>query len=60
MELPLRVPSPDHVEFDELCSQVEEFEPLPTFTAAPFETERGGDEESSLDPQILAGLVSPY
>lgn len=59
MELPLTTPPPDHAEFDELCSQVEEFEPLPTFAAAPLDVEHESEEETSLDGQILAGLVSP-
>ena len=59
MELPLTTPSPDHLEFDQLCSEVEDFEPLPTLTAEPVDPEPETDENTSLDGQILAGLVCP-
>ena len=55
-------PAHDHTEFDALCAHVDDFEPLPEATALPswVEPDRDGDEETSLDGQILAGLVSPY
>jgi hypothetical protein len=62
VELPLTTPSRHHIEFDEMCSEIEEFEPLPSVAAAPPDAEPEGEEESSLaslDGQILAGLVSP-
>jgi hypothetical protein len=60
VKLPVATPSPDHLEFDLMCSEVEDFEPLPTVTAEPLEPEPDGEENTSLDGQILAGLVSPY
>jgi hypothetical protein len=62
VELPLTTPSPDHIEFDDMCSEVEEFETLPSVAGAPLDAEPEVEEESSLasfDGQILAGLVSP-
>jgi hypothetical protein len=55
----LSTPSPDHLEFDLICSEVEEFEPLPTLTAEPLAPEPDSEENTSLDSQILAGLVVP-
>ena len=43
-----------------MCSEVEDFEPLPTLTAEPLEPDPGSEENTSLDGQILAGLVTPY
>jgi hypothetical protein len=56
-----QTPSPDHVEFDQLCAQVEEWEPLPAFSMAPLmlETEPKEEERTEFDERILAGLVSP-
>ena len=61
MGLPLTSPSPDHLEFDLLCEGLEDFEPLPSVTvaSAPAPANRGPEEETSLDGQIMAGLVSP-
>jgi len=42
-----------------MCLGVEDFEPLPTVRAAPPQPELGTEDDSSLDGQILAGLVSP-
>ena len=58
MELPVTTPSPDHADFDRLCLEIEDFEPLPA-VAAPLEQETEDEEETSLDGQILAGLVTP-
>ena len=58
MKLPLSPPAADHLEFDEICSEVEDFEPLPTLTSDPLEAAEES-EETSLDGRILAGLVSP-
>ncbi len=55
----LNAPSPSHAEFDQMCSEVEEFEPLPSVVAGPLEREAQDEEETSLDDQILVGLVSP-
>jgi hypothetical protein len=52
-------PSPDHIDFDLLCSEVEEFEPLPSLTGQHLEPESESEDEASLDGQILAGLVTP-
>jgi hypothetical protein len=60
VELPLTIPSPDHLEFDQICSEVDEFEPLPSVAAARHEPEPQSEEENSFDGRILAGLVSPY
>lgn len=51
-------PSPDHADFDLLCLEIDDFEPLPA-VAAPLEQETEDEEETSLDGQILAGLVTP-
>ena len=56
---PTQTPSPDHVEFDQLCAGVEEFEPLPAVTAETLERDEDREDETSLDGQILAGLVTP-
>jgi len=54
-----QTPSPEHVEFHRLCAALEEFEPLPEHTSASLERWGEEDEETPLDEQILAGLVSP-
>lgn len=58
MELPVTTPSPDHAEFDLLCVEIDDFEPLPS-VVPPLEEETDGVEETSLDGQILAALVAP-
>lgn len=62
MELPPtnQPPANDHLEFDQMCSAVEDFETLPTLKAEPLEPEQETEGETSLDGQILAALVSPY
>lgn len=57
--LTLQTPSSDHLQFDQLCAEVDEFEPLPAITSGPLEFEEDGQEETGLDGQILAALVSP-
>jgi hypothetical protein len=52
-------PSPDHIEFDLLCLGIDEFEPLPSLTGQHSELVPDRVEESALDGQILAGLVTP-
>jgi hypothetical protein len=59
VELPLATSSLDHVEFDQMCAEIDEFEPLPTMAGASLESDQESEEEISLDSQILAGLVSP-
>ena len=58
-----RTPSPDHVEFDELCARMDEWEPLlPVSTdslESGLEPDPEAGEETCLDGQILAGLVMP-
>jgi hypothetical protein len=55
--------SVEHPRFDELCSHVEDFEPLPTVVARPAEpgpADTDEDQTGPIDGLILAGLVSPY
>jgi hypothetical protein len=56
---PTQTPSQDHIEFDLMCAEVDEFEPLPSVQPASLERKQDGEEDTSLDGQILAGLVSP-
>ena len=56
---PTYTPSEEHVEFDRLCAEVDEFEPLPAVTPAILEPEDDEDEHGSVGSQLLAGLVSP-
>ena len=55
----MTTPSPDHVEFELLCVELDEFEPLPSPATAQSEPEWVSEEDTSLDGQILAGLVTP-
>ena len=57
--LTLQTPSSDHLQFDQMCAEVEEFEPLPALSSGPLEFEEDDQEETGLDGQILAALVSP-
>ena len=57
--LTLQTPSADHLQFDQICAEIDEFEHLPAISSGPLEFDDGGDEESELDDQILAGLVTP-
>ena len=54
----------DHEQFDRICVDLDEHEPLPTVVAAPTsDPDPSEDEEqrtAPLDELILAGLVSPY
>jgi hypothetical protein len=67
---PLQTPSKDHARFDQICEQVDEFEPLPTVTGvsnaegldraeSEYDDEHD-NEHTQLDGLILAGLVAPY
>jgi hypothetical protein len=52
----LQMPSADHAEFERLCQELEEFEPLPVVKkdVAPPHA-----EDEKLDGRILAGLIRP-
>ena len=55
-------PETDQSQFDEICSEVQDFEPLPTVTPVPADLTaeaHEGDDTAPLDELILAGLVSP-
>jgi hypothetical protein len=63
-----QIPPEDHGKrpvssrFDAICSEVQDFEHLPTVTTVPAPPAEAVDEETRtapLDGQILAGLVSP-
>ena len=64
---PLQTPPSEHLEFDELCREIDEFEPLPELivrragqAARQADPDQEADTNSgSFDPLILAGLVSP-
>jgi hypothetical protein len=56
--LTLQTPSQDHLQFDQLCAEVDEFEPLPAISSGELEFD-ASEDETGLDPQILAALVSP-
>jgi len=52
----------EHPGFDAICSEVQEFEHLPTVTSTPTPAAVETDDEARtapLDELILAGLVSP-
>jgi hypothetical protein len=56
----LQTPSVEHMEFDELCRGIDEFEPLPELIVRRAEREQQPEtDRGSFDPLILAGLVSP-
>ena len=56
----VHTPSSEHAQFDELCREIDEFEPLPELIEPRADLDREADADSgSLDPLILAGLVSP-
>jgi hypothetical protein len=58
-----QIPSDQHAEFDAMCSEVEDFETLPTVKpnpVAPAPEELNDEERAApLDEAILGGLVSP-
>ncbi|MEA2198845.1 MAG: hypothetical protein QOJ25_2896 [Solirubrobacteraceae bacterium] len=57
-----QIPTDEHPGFDAICSEVEDFEHLPTVTPVPEPKAQDlPDEERTapLDELILAGLVSP-
>ncbi len=55
------MPEPsEHREFDQLCQEIDEFEPLPNqFGEIVARRAVPEDQEGTLDPLILIGLVSP-
>lgn len=56
----LQTPSSEHAQFDELCREIDEFEPLPELIVRRADPDQeAGADSGSLDPLILAGLVSP-
>jgi hypothetical protein len=54
-----QTPISEHLEFDRMCSTLEEFEHLPAISASTREPEELEHDERELDQLILAGLVSP-
>jgi hypothetical protein len=63
---PTPTPGADHPRFDAICARLEDFEPLPTVTAAPSapgttpeSTTDEAEHAAPLNELILAGLVSP-
>ena len=57
-----QIPPDDHAGFDAICSEVQEFEHLPTVTTVPAAPTADLPEEertAPLDELILAGLVAP-
>jgi hypothetical protein len=61
----LRTPPAEHAEFDAICRDVEDYEPLPGVIPQPTRARAAGDarrppeQDDALDAEILAGLVSP-
>jgi hypothetical protein len=56
--LTLQTPSTDHLQFDQICAELDEFEPLPAVSSEqPVDDD--DREETALDAAILAALVTP-
>jgi hypothetical protein len=55
----VQTPSPDHQDFDRMCAEVDDFEPLPAVKPASLERRQDNEDDTTLDGQIMAGLVSP-
>lgn len=61
----LQTPEMSHLEFDELCQEIDEFDPLPDpatnllASETPVLDPESPDPIPRLDDRILAGLVSP-
>jgi hypothetical protein len=53
-----QTPPTEHLEFDRLCEEVEEFDYLPDLSHA-IPGDRTPEDLGELDQRILAGLVSP-
>jgi hypothetical protein len=60
----IQTPSEVHAQFDSICAQLTEFEPLPTVVAKPPAQTNGEldheEQTAPLDALILAGLIAPY
>ena len=53
----LQTPDTEHAEFDELCLEIEDYEPLPSIpTSEPLGTV---EHSETIEAEILAGLVTP-
>jgi hypothetical protein len=57
--LTMQTPSPDHLQFEQICAEVDDFETLPAMPGGSLELEQEGEEDTGLDDQILAALVTP-
>ncbi|MBV8432226.1 MAG: hypothetical protein JO244_13745 [Solirubrobacterales bacterium] len=57
--LTLQTPSADHVQFDQICAELDEFEPLPAVSSRLPELDDDGEETPGLEDRILAALVTP-
>jgi hypothetical protein len=59
----MQTPSEEHPQFDAICSQVGDWETLPSVVAEPTDQEHAtddGEPTAPLDGLILAGLVLPF
>jgi hypothetical protein len=57
---PVKTPTDSHAQFDAICAQLAEFDPLPPVVKLPTDREPTEDEQAEpLNGLILAGLVSP-
>jgi hypothetical protein len=55
-----QTPPQEHEKFDQLCSQLEEFDHLPAVVSPALERESAEEDgDAEMDQLILAGLVSP-
>lgn len=57
-----QTPPTEQHQFDSLCAEVEEYEPLPEVVPGPADTTPAldrQDHDDSIDAEILAGLVFP-
>ena len=57
----MKTPPSDHAQFDQMCAEVGDFEPLPSVAAAPApeDAEHEDVQAAPIDELILAGLISP-
>jgi hypothetical protein len=58
----METPHPDHAEFDAICEDIADYEPLPEMLGpSSYETAGTTDDEltDTIDAEILAGLVTP-